>query len=44
MILTRALTPSYLLEHGLKPDGHPDPNSESAGGTGSFDTFFTETC
>ena len=33
----------YLLEHGLKPDGRPDPNAESVGEDGSFDTFFTET-
>lgn len=33
---------SYLLEHGLLPDGKPDPDS-TLGEEGSFDTFFNET-
>ncbi|KAK5240380.1 alpha-tubulin, partial [Exophiala xenobiotica] len=32
----------YLLEHGLKPDGRPDPDA-NVGDPGSFETFFTET-
>ncbi|KAE9963983.1 hypothetical protein EG328_010883, partial [Venturia inaequalis] len=32
----------YLLEHGLLPDGKPDPDS-TLGEDGSFDTFFNET-
>jgi tubulin alpha len=35
--------PSYLLEHGLGPDGRPDPNAKELGDSGSFETFFTET-
>ena len=34
---------SYLLEHGLGPDGRPDPNAQDIGDPGSFETFFTET-
>ena len=33
----------YLLEHGLKADGRPDPDAKGIGETGSFETFFTET-
>jgi len=33
----------YLLEHGLGPDGRPDPNTKVDGDAGSFETFFTET-
>lgn len=33
----------YLLEHGLGPDGRPDPNAGDIGEGGSFETFFTET-
>uniref|UniRef100_A0A8H7TP12 Tubulin alpha chain n=1 Tax=Bionectria ochroleuca TaxID=29856 RepID=A0A8H7TP12_BIOOC len=33
----------YLLEHGLGPDGRPDPNAKDIGDQGSFETFFTET-
>ncbi|KAM3464722.1 hypothetical protein NHJ6243_002286 [Beauveria neobassiana] len=33
----------YLLEHGLGPDGRPDPNAKDIGDPGSFETFFTET-
>ena len=36
-------TRSYLLEHGLKADGRPDPNAKDIGDGGSFETFFTET-
>ncbi|KAI5296918.1 hypothetical protein KEM56_005218, partial [Ascosphaera pollenicola] len=33
----------YLLEHGLKADGHPDPAlAETNAEGGSFDTFFSE--
>ncbi|KAK8146908.1 alpha-tubulin [Beauveria asiatica] len=32
----------YLLEHGLGPDGRPDPNAKDIGETGSYKTFFTE--
>lgn len=35
-------TNRYLLEHGLLPDGKPDPDS-TLGEDGSFDTFFNET-
>jgi tubulin alpha len=34
---------SYLLEHGLGPDGRPDPNAKDIGEAGSYETFFTET-
>lgn len=34
---------SYLLEHGLKADGRPDPEATDIGEPGSFETFFTET-
>lgn len=34
---------SYLLEHGLGPDGKPDPNLSDVGEGGSFETFFTST-
>ena len=33
----------YLLEHGLKADGRPDPDAKDIGEPGSFETFFTET-
>jgi len=33
----------YLLEHGLKADGRPDPDAKDIGEGGSFETFFTET-
>ncbi|KMU92079.1 tubulin alpha chain [Coccidioides immitis H538.4] len=33
----------YLLEHGLKADGRPDPEASDIGEAGSFGTFFTET-
>lgn len=33
----------YLLEHGLGPDGRPDPNSKDTVDGGSYETFFTET-
>jgi len=33
----------YLLEHGLKADGRPDPDAKDIGEQGSFETFFTET-
>jgi hypothetical protein len=33
----------YLLEHGLAPDGRPDPEKKiDANEEGSFETFFTE--
>src|ERR1700741_3470127 len=32
----------YCLEHGIKPDGHMDPES-GAGNDGSFSTFCSET-
>ncbi|KAL0640306.1 alpha-tubulin [Maublancomyces gigas] len=32
----------YLLEHGLKMDGRPDPDTTATAG-GSYETFFTET-
>lgn len=31
----------YLLEHGLKMDGRPDPDTTATAG-GSYETFFTE--
>jgi tubulin alpha len=34
---------SYLLEHGLKADGRPDPDSKEVVEGGSFETFFNET-
>lgn len=34
---------SYLLEHGLGPDGRSDPNIKDVGDPGSYETFFTET-
>jgi len=43
LILTNPCLPRYLLEHGLGPDGLPDPNTQVVGDTGSFDTFFSET-
>jgi hypothetical protein len=33
----------YLLEHGLGPDGRPDPNAKDIQEGGSYETFFTET-
>jgi hypothetical protein len=35
--------PRYLLEHGLKADGRPDPDAKDLNEGGSFETFFTET-
>lgn len=35
--------PRYLLEHGLKADGRPDPEANVGGDPGAFETFFTET-
>lgn len=37
------ITSSYLLEHGLLPDGRPNPDAKELGETGSYETFFTET-
>ncbi|KAI9702069.1 MAG: alpha-tubulin [Candelina mexicana] len=34
---------SYLLEHGLKADGRPDPEARDIADTGCYDTIFTET-
>lgn len=34
---------SYLLEHGLGPDGRPDTNAKDVGDPGSYETFFSET-
>lgn len=31
------------MEHGLLPDGRPDPNAQDLGDSGSYDTFFSET-
>lgn len=42
-MLSYSRTPSYLLEHGLKADGRPDPDAKDIGDGGSFETFFTET-
>ena len=36
-------TLSYLLEHGLKADGMPDPEHQELSESGAFETFFTET-
>lgn len=33
----------YLLEHGLKADGRPDPDAKDVAEGGSYETFFTET-
>jgi hypothetical protein len=33
----------YLLEHGLLPDGRPDPDKKELQDGGSCETFFTET-
>lgn len=33
----------YLLEHGLGPDGKPDPTTKVVGEQGSYETFFSET-
>ncbi|OBT47880.1 tubulin alpha-2 chain [Pseudogymnoascus sp. WSF 3629] len=33
----------YLLEHGLLPDGRPDPEARDIAETGSNETFFNET-
>jgi len=33
----------YLLEHGLLPDGRPNPDAKDLNEGGSFETFFTET-
>ncbi|KAI9781239.1 MAG: alpha-tubulin [Candelina submexicana] len=34
---------SYLLEHGLKADGRPDPEARDIADTGCYETIFTET-
>jgi len=34
---------SYLLEHGLKKDGRPDPDAKDLHDSGELDTVFTET-
>jgi hypothetical protein len=36
-------TTSYLLEHGLKQDGRPDPDAKALHDSGELDTVFTET-
>lgn len=41
--LTCAPQYSYLLEHGLGPDGRADPNIKDVGDPGAYETFFTET-
>jgi tubulin alpha len=41
-LLTSRFQQRYLLEHGLKADGKPNPEAEIAEG-GSYETFFTET-
>jgi len=33
----------YCIEHGLRPDGTPDPNGVKAGKDKNFTTFFSET-
>ncbi|KAH8781771.1 tubulin-domain-containing protein [Hyaloscypha bicolor E] len=33
----------YLLEHGLKKDGRPDPDAKALHDSGELDTVFTET-
>lgn len=33
----------YLLEHGLKQDGRPDPDAKALHDSGELDTVFTET-
>jgi hypothetical protein len=33
----------YLLEHGLKADGKPDPEKKDDTEGGSYETFFSET-
>ena len=33
----------YLAEHGLGPDGRPDPNATVENSDNSFQTFFSET-
>jgi tubulin alpha len=43
VLLANLLRPRYLLEHGLGPDGRPDPSLKEIGEGGSFETFFTET-
>lgn len=42
VLVTNSFCSSYLLEHGLGPDGRPDPNAKDIGDPGSFETFFTE--
>lgn len=34
---------SYLLEHGLTPDGHVNKDAGDIGDVGSYNTFFGET-
>lgn len=41
--IANPLLPRYLLEHGLKADGRPDPEANVGGDAGAFETFFTET-
>jgi hypothetical protein len=42
---TDAINRRYLLEHGLLPDGRPNPDADAKalGESGSYETFFTET-
>ena len=43
-ILTRPFSLSYLLEHGLTPEGRFNPDlADEVAKQGSYDTFFTET-
>lgn len=43
LILPTLIFPQrYLLEHGLKADGRPDPEA-NVGDPGSYETFFNET-
>lgn len=42
-LLTATPSSRYLLEHGLGPDGRPDPNAKDVLDGGSYETFFTET-
>jgi Tubulin/FtsZ family, GTPase domain len=42
-LFTPLTTTSYLLEHGLKQDGRPDPDAKALHDSGELDTVFTET-
>jgi tubulin alpha len=43
-LLTRSVLFRYLLEHGLKADGHIDAEAaQNVGDAGSYETFFSET-